>query len=599
MDKDDYFNIIDQPCCFPFDILIENPTLREELSLTTQNTMKNAIEYDVRDCEENLKESQGQNKDKPDINLKNYLSLIDDKTYKEEILAKDKEKYLKLINDFAVKLNKRNSSYFQRKSNLMQNILNTATTYRSKTNQLCFLRNPQLEEFSLPQFYLMSSLPGLKPLNSWEFSLDDLLSRLKSLKLPEFFSQPQNHDQKMSFFTDGLKAIADFATKNKTEALKKAVTAFLTVLFLMGDYLLLVKAVEFLVNEVGNKEALDEIFGGKDNIISSDKEKNAANLKKENQLISRMREVFSMIKENYFSPLPIMRNYSLIDYFNLSKAILFSVTDASFAKSVSSCTDGKYLYLGISGIDSCWLKVGTGFNGTQKGKIYLKKKNLSEQIDNNLSNQSQWVYCQGKIYQKVNKTNVVEGENDVKDLGYLNIISPSTLEIESKIRLLFPKESQNQIISPQNENYVLLSDGKTLQVLLLELSKKEENEEKTGKILQNLSKNSLKNEANSKGVFTSQKEFEEKIKEILLREEQEKAGEEAKSAEKTEEKEKKNEGKVGVKKPKRPSDKKKHIKKVNNLDYKFLNLQLISYDPSSLEYNTKKYQIIFLSKITK
>ena len=85
-----------------------------------------------------------------------------------------------------------------------------------------------------------------------------------------------------------------------------------------------------------------------------------------------------------------MRNYSIIDVFNISKNILYSPYSSSkspFTNSCTSCTDGTYIYVNINGIDGCKVKLGSGFNGTEKGKIYyyVSNKSLNSTPPNNLT----------------------------------------------------------------------------------------------------------------------------------------------------------------------------------------------------------------------
>ena len=123
-----------------------------------------------------------------------------------------------------------------------------------------------------------------------------------------------------------------------------------------------------------------------------------------------------------------MRTYSIVDYFTISKSTIYYFVKNSFLNSSCSCTDGTYIYFYMSGIDGCKLKVGTGYNNTEKGKVYLYVHNLDERgIENNI-NSNQWVYCNGKIYQKWNRVdeyadNLADAK---KEVGSINIINPDT-----------------------------------------------------------------------------------------------------------------------------------------------------------------------------
>ena len=81
---------------------------------------------------------------------------------------------------------------------------------------------------------------------------------------------------------------------------------------------------------------------------------------------------------------------------------------------------------------------------------------------------NQWVYCNGKIYQKVNKSSysydsiALDYRNNI---GIINVINPENFNVENRIRLLFPQNALNELIIYKNLNYILLSDGKKLSVL--------------------------------------------------------------------------------------------------------------------------------------
>ena len=161
--------------------------------------------------------------------------------------------------------------------------------------------------------------------------------------------------------------------------------------------------------------------------------------------------LIKMYREN--TVLPIVRNYSINDFFNISKNILFAISKYSYSQCASIATDSKYLYILLSGINGGMLKVGSGFEDTDRGKVYLYKS-YAESVEETC----QWVFCQNKLYLKSNST----------EFGYLSIINPETFQNISQVKLLLPESSQHSAIKKKNENYVLLSDGEKLNVIILE-----------------------------------------------------------------------------------------------------------------------------------
>ena len=148
---------------------------------------------------------------------------------------------------------------------------------------------------------------------------------------------------------------------------------------------------------------------------------------------------------------PVIKNYSINDVFNISKNILFIQGKFSYSQSTSIATDSKYLYILLSGINGGMLKVGTGFDGTEKGKVYIYKKvqDLEEIYD--------WVYCKGKLFLKCSSKP-----------WYLFTYSTDTFKYEKKLKLNFPKLSLHSSVIKRNENYILLSDGEKLSTICVE-----------------------------------------------------------------------------------------------------------------------------------
>jgi hypothetical protein len=78
----------------------------------------------------------------------------------------------------------------------------------------------------------------------------------------------------------------------------------------------------------------------------------------------------------------------------------------------SIANDGKYLYFYISAINGGMYKIGTGYQGTKAGKIYLERQ-LHSQI-NQKPDEITWVFLNDKLYLK----------NSSKDPWFIDIINP-------------------------------------------------------------------------------------------------------------------------------------------------------------------------------
>ena len=208
--------------------------------------------------------------------------------------------------------------------------------------------------------------------------------------------------------------------------------------------------------------------------------------------------MIKMYREN--SVLPIVRNYSINEFFNISKNILFAVSKYSYSQCVSITTDSKYLYILLSGINGGMVKLGTGFEETERGKVYLYQTH-SEIVEETC----QWVFCQNRLYLKSNST----------DIGYLSIIDPENFQKLSQVKLLLPEASQHSAIKKKNENYILLSDGEKLSVVILEpilntFPKKEEKEKETTTTNENIEKIELEKK-NTKDNLLLKEPFMEKF----------------------------------------------------------------------------------------
>ena len=456
MDKDEHFKLFDTLGGCLYDQLFDSSKYREELSLVKSSE----IDQDPIDSASKENQSNKESNSKQpflDKKNKNYSELLEEQFYSQEILRENEENKYEYIIQYLSKIFGSEEKYFGRKINLFSNLVSTYYSGIKSINKLSFVFEPLQYKYALAPNFSINSLPGMKPLSNWPISLGDLWEKLKSIKLEELFNQPIEESFKENFYNESVKQIINFDKSNDIQNLTRAICCFLCVLLLFGDFLLLFKGIIFIKTNVSNKENLDQ------SIVNNE----------QNPLLLKIKELCNKLKENDFNLYPIMRPYSLVDYFTISKSMIYYYVKTSFNYSCCSCTDGTYIYFYLSGIDGCRIKVGTGYNNTEKGKVYLCIQNKDERgIENNIMG-NQWVYCQGKIYQKAGKFDDY-GDNisDLKrEIGNINIFNPETLQIESKLKLLLPQNCINDSIIHKNLNYVLLSDGKTLSVLCLGLSK--------------------------------------------------------------------------------------------------------------------------------
>jgi hypothetical protein len=289
------------------------------------------------------------------------------------------------------------------------------------------------------------TFPGLKPSSNWPVSLDDLLTRLNSLSLEEMFHQPFDLEGKFQseaevYIQRQLNYVKSLQDQQDYELQKdyasKALQAYISLVMLQGSQLKMIECLDYLKKLQQEHSALfEETF--------------SVSIKNSEFIIKQILEYFSGV-----ITYPILRNYSINEFFTISKNILFAANKYSFSQctSITSDTNGKYLYIILSGINGGMFKIGTGYDNTEKGKVYAHKT-LVESED-----MYQWVFCKGKLYVK-------QGS---KEFGYVTKLNSETFENEGRIKLIFPESSQHSVIKKKNENYVLLSDGHTLSVVLLE-----------------------------------------------------------------------------------------------------------------------------------
>ena len=459
MDKDEHFKLFDTLACCLFEQLFSSSKYKEELALV------NSSEVDQEQPDSSSKDNQrvkDSNSKQPYLEMKNknFSELLEDQFYSQEILRESEDNKYEYIIQYLSKIFGSEEKYFWRKINLFSDLASTYYSSIKSINKLSFNFEPFQYKYALMANFSVNSLPGMKPTSNWPISLGDLWEKLKTIKLEELFNQPIEDSFKENFYKEAIQQITNFDNSNDIQNLTRAICCFLCVLILFGDFLLLFKGIIFLKTNIKNKDNLDQA------ILNN--EQNPLNL--------RLKDLLNYFKENDSNIYPIMRAYSIVDYFTISKCLIYYYVKSSFLNSCCSCTDGTYIYFYLSGIDGCKLKVGTGYNNTEKGKVYLCIPNIDERgIENNI-NSNQWVYCGGKIYQKWNKIDEYSDNSSEtkKEIGNLNVINPETLEVENRIKLLFPQNCINESIVHKNLNYVLLSDGKKLSILCLELIKENE-----------------------------------------------------------------------------------------------------------------------------
>jgi len=102
------------------------------------------------------------------------------------------------------------------------------------------------------------------------------------------------------------------------------------------------------------------------------------------------------------------------------------------------------------------MKVGTGDNGSQAGRVYSK-------VETSDTSEVTWVYCKGKLYSK--KTS--------DPFGLLSVHDPTTLVVEGQVKLCVNECFQNpKLMEGLNRNYPLLSDGESLYIVTVQVLQK-------------------------------------------------------------------------------------------------------------------------------
>lgn len=127
--------------------------------------------------------------------------------------------------------------------------------------------------------------------------------------------------------------------------------------------------------------------------------------------------------------------------------------------NTSLTSDGTYIYM-LIGLEknACMYKIGTGFNGTLAGSVYLSVRSKRE---GNVT----WAYCQGKLYMKKGGT--------VMDPLVL-VIDPTDFRIVGELILdLEPQFKNQKELLRKNQNYPLISDGDHLYAIVMTIEKRE------------------------------------------------------------------------------------------------------------------------------
>ena len=159
--------------------------------------------------------------------------------------------------------------------------------------------------------------------------------------------------------------------------------------------------------------------------------------------------------DNNYEIYPIMRNWSVVDVYNISKNLLFTSTKSNDVMTQTAITtDSTYLYILLFGICGGLYKIGTGKNGSIKGKVYNQNLSLNSNEGNPML---VYVKSTNKLYLKTNQSH----------FGNIKIINTENLTIESIKLLNFPQNVKSTNIYEKNMNYVLLSDDYNLYALVL------------------------------------------------------------------------------------------------------------------------------------
>lgn len=487
--------------------------------------------------------------------------------YKKIDETKKQEKFHKKASDIILN----DENFFEKRISYFNKLMNSHANFRYKNNKLSYQSNYLLEKYSILSEFSLDKLPGLKPKSSWPVNLNDLISHLFNIDTFQMFHQPFDLNEEFHknafefienyylYYIESLIKLEDQNSNNKKliecesilyeEYLIKAIATLLTIKLMQGNILKLnnyLKGLKLLFLKYEKHKTFLKLNLKKVNrniLIRSLNDKMDEKNKNFNLPKLYLKNLLEYVKDNKI--LPIMRNYSIYDISSLAKNILFTPIRHIFSNCSSITTDSSYLFIILSGVNGGMIKLGTGFNRTIKGKIYLyikfsdvnlfdinnsnieatsiNKNNLSSTVSNpklnegafpsaNLSsgnmnnpndskissnncinnNQNsnmnsflqnddssyQWVYVKGKLYLKQNINNYnlnnstftgfSNSNASLKELGNLIIINPETFKVEGRIKMIFPENTKHPAIKKKNDNYILLTDGENINVLLLD-----------------------------------------------------------------------------------------------------------------------------------
>ena len=334
MDKDDHFKLLDSLGCCSQDQLFDSNNFKEELALINSTEIESEVQYDSNSTEDKqLKDANSKKTELENMLMKNIgNAFFEDQLYSLENLKENEENKIENIIQYLNKILGSEEKYFSRKQTLFSKLISSYCINKKSINKLDFTYDPILQQYSLMPNFTLKSIPGLKPLSTWPISLGDLWDKLKTIKVEELFNQPILESFKEDFFNEANKQIFNYDNSNDIPNLTKAICCFLCILILFGDFYPLFKAIIHLKTNLKNKNSLDET------IIKD----------KENPLFLKIKDLINNLKENDFNLYPIMRNYSIVDYFTINKSSLYSQTKSTFINSCCCCTDGTYIYIFMS-----------------------------------------------------------------------------------------------------------------------------------------------------------------------------------------------------------------------------------------------------------
>ncbi len=167
----------------------------------------------------------------------------------------------------------------------------------------------------------------MKPESNWPVSLDDLIEKLSTIKIEETFHQPfdlkgEFEEKAKSFIRNKFKLLKKNNEDNSMnlEYATKALQAFLSLNILQGSHSKMAELLDFLrelKNDFG--EILDVVF--------------EKSIKECEGLLKELCDYLSNL-----SDLPILRNYLINDFFEVTKNVLYSSNSRYGANSSTSIT---------------------------------------------------------------------------------------------------------------------------------------------------------------------------------------------------------------------------------------------------------------------